>query len=258
MTISSITFCNISDATNAIVASPAPILFPDTCALLDLIRLPQIPFQEKTVTTARKKRSGVTARREIEAVKRIISFSLRSPCDLWIVIPSLVQREWKNGISKEQEELRNYLKKLDKHIEIVHAVADTTVINLPGLFQYLGLNLEEVLEDLCVDFFSGAILLSEDNACRMKALKRLEDGRPPAKQGGGELDDCKIIEHCVELCAQLRSLGFSERCVFLTSNTHDYCNLSPIEPKGILKSELGAVSLSLTTDWRWTKSELGI
>ncbi len=256
--MSSSTSYRISDATNIISASPAPILFPDTCALLDLIRLPHIPFQEKTETSVRKKRSGVTARREIEAVKRIISFSQRSPCGLWIAIPFLVQKEWNYGILKEQEDLGAYLKKLDKHIEIAHAVADTTVNNLPSLFQYLSLNLEQVLEDLCVDLFSGAILLSEDSACRMKALKRLEDGRPPAKKGGGELDDCKIIEHCIELCAQLRSLGFSQKCIFLTSDTNDYCTLSPIEPKGTLKSELSAVGLSLTTDWQWTKSELGI
>jgi hypothetical protein len=69
-------------------------------------------------------------------------------------------------------------------------------------------------------------------------------GLKPAAIGKREAPDCLIIETCLALCRSLRSHGFRERCVFVSSNKADfYAEGSPLRPHEDLAGECSAIDL---------------
>jgi hypothetical protein len=236
---------SINEVVNRLVASPAPVLFPDTCAFVDMIR---VPFRSK---------SAAMTRRMLEAATHLLTRSQTLAPDLWVIIPPFVCDEWTKHSRRTGEELQRYWFKLDTKIEIAHAAADAIGIVLPSAVTYSNRGIERVLIQSASSFFKNALFLTEDSVCKERAYRRTIKNEPPARKGGG-LKDCVIIEHALELCSQLRAIGFSEKCVFLTSNTRDFCEPKSTAPKAPLASQLNSVDLSLTTNWEWTRAELGV
>ena len=71
-------------------------------------------------------------------------------------------------------------------------------------------------------------------------------GLKPAAIGKREAPDCLIIETCLALCKSLRSHGFRERCVFVSSNKVDfYAEGSPLRAHEDLAGECSAIDLHL-------------
>lgn len=235
------THTSIAEAVQRIATSPAPVLFPDTCAILDLLR---IPLQEDSI------------KGNVEIAKQFIALSQLSPCALWIVIPSQVFDEWNGRVHCVLKELENRLQDIDKQIEKLHEVADAVELTLPARILYSRQHIVRALKTLSEDFLKGSLFVSLDPACKNRAVDRTMNNRPPARKG--QLSDCIIIEHCIELCSKLLASGFSEERVFFTLNSKDYFEGKTSKPKDPLDSELMSVGLSLTKSWQWTKAELGL
>ena len=236
---------SIRNVTDRIIASPAPVLFIDTCSLLDLIR---VPFRERSA----KKVSQV-----LDAAMNLIALSQKSVSGLWVVGPPVVLDEWTEHSQAATEELRRHLERLDNSIEIAHIVANAVGAAMPNpAARYSSQNLDDALERLSASFFANALILSEDSNCVIRASRRTINQEAPGRKGGG-LKDCIIIEHSIELCSQLQVAGFAERCVFITSNEKDFFKPALAEAKAPLDSQLRRVGLSLTKYWNWAKTELG-
>lgn len=236
---------SIKEAVDKILASPAPVFLPDTSALVDLIR---VPFRAK---------SSSRAKHMLESANYLASQCKISPPNLWVVIPPPVLHEWREHSQGTLEELRRHLSKLDTMIDIVHTTANAIGVAPPSGVIYVPRNLDIALAKLSRDFFNNAIILREESRCQERAYKRLINKEAPADKNGG-MKDCVIIEHSMELCSQLRAKGFSDKCVFLTSNTKDFCQPGSDKPPPSLDSQLYKVQLTLTTNWPWTRHELGI
>lgn len=236
---------SIEDAVSKIIASPAPVLFPDTCALVDLIRL---PFRVD---------SSKIAKETLEAASYLAAQSKNKPPNLWVVIPPLVPDEWNEHSLSTIKTLEQYWTNLDKMIEITHTVANAVTIALPSAETYSDRKIKDALVKLSTDFFKNAIFLADDADCKEGAYQRVIRKQAPSRKSAG-LKDCVIIEHSLKLCSQLRATGFSYKCVFLTSNTKDFCKPGSNKPQVPLDSQLDNVQLFLTTNWQWTRHELGI
>lgn len=236
---------SIKEAVNKILASPAPVLLPDTSALVDLIR---VPFRAK---------SSKIAKNTLEAANNLATQSNNKPRNLWVVIPPPVLHEWREHSQGTLEELQRHLSKLDTMIEIAYATADAIALARPSGVTSLPQSLDIALAGVSRDFFNNAIILREDSICQQQAYTRLLNKTAPADTSGG-MKDCMIIEHSLKLCSELRMKGFSQKCVFITSNTKDFCQRGSDEPQAPLDAQLASVNLSLTTNWQWTRHELGI
>lgn len=234
---------SIPEAVRRITAAPAPLLILDTCALLDLIR---IPIRSK---------SPESATRELESARAVLGNCQESPSNSWVIIPPLVTQEWHNNFENTIGEVRQHWARLDRDIRVAHMTAKAVDLSLPGLFEYSLQNIETTLANLSGEFFRHGLSIEDDSDCQHRAYLRTISNLAPARKGGG-LKDCSIIEHSIELCARLRDAGFPPKCVFLTSNTKDFCE-SVTTPKEPLGEDLAAVSLVLTTNWQWANFELG-
>ena len=233
------------DAVNRILTLPRPVLILDTCALLDLIR---IPFRARSVQEASQTIAS--------ALEIIMAVHQETP-NLWVIIPPLVFDEWEKHKQPTLGELKRHWDGLDTKIEIANTTASVLNIDTPSNATYKKMKIEEALENLSSAFLQNTLLLIPNPTCEERAYKRTIKEEAPARKGG-QTKDCTIVEHAIELCRQLRNLGFEQKCVFLTSNQIDFCEKNSSIPKEPLNHQFNEISMVLTTKWNWTKAELGI
>lgn len=230
---------NITDAATKIICNPAPLLLLDTCAVLDIMRAPfRAEIQGNVIPSA------------INLIKAAQS----NPRGLWLVASSLVCDEIYDSLAIPKFELEKVIKDID---DIISGLNNAISIIGPykGISRFCDqrFNLAEDLMRIASDIASEVIVIDISDDQRVAATHRVAQCKPPAKKGG-QLNDCLIIEHYLELCKQLRIMGFDNNCVFTSSNKNDYCRNGCLAPS--LKIEFDAVQLNYSGDLAWAKSLL--
>jgi hypothetical protein len=216
-------------------ADDRPVLFLDTCVIVDIIRATMRCMGTNFVQSA--------------VVLRGLLKSTPPGCAL--VVASVVPTEWGNHAPKTRDEVRVHLAKIQDQAQHFHAACGALGVGLAyGLPAYQAANLHDRLLDLSKEILDLAVVLDADGGCATRAIGREVAKLAPSRQGG-EMKDCVIVEECLELTRLLRANGFARKCVFCTSNTNDYGNPDPD-----LAADLLAVNLTVTTNLPWELHEI--
>lgn len=231
----------ICGAVQKILSKPAPVLFLDTCAILDVIRA---PVRENI-------KSGV-----LTASHDLIKKSTKDPPGLWIVITSVVYSEWQKHSTRISQETEKAIKKINRQIVHLHPYA-----RLAGLvkayvpLRYESSKLSNILKDISQDFIDNSVIVGDDSECLLRAGTRVISNTPPASEGSQEFKDCAIIEHYLTLCRELNKEGFSRKKVFVSSNTKDFCRGGRrLHPD--LDKDFQDVRLDFALDLAWANATL--
>lgn len=231
-------------AGRAISSIGKPVIVLDTCALLDLIRVP--------IRVERAMRAGAI----LDSAAKILSFAKTTPPSLSIAIPPLVPEEWQDHLGNTKSQVERHISKLDRMINVAISTAKSLSTKASSMtFSELGIT--DGLVSLAKELRDYGIWLCFDKDVRQHALDRALANRPPARKGAA-VNDCIIYDHSLQLFTTLRNNAFSEKCVFMTSNSKDFCCANGSTPKEPIKSELGSISVTLTTDWEWALHELDL
>lgn len=192
---------SILAAVAAIQAHPAPAVFLDTCALLDIIRAPN---------------RGAAA--TVEAATELLTGANKNPATVYLVIGCPTPTEW-------NEHVNEALADCAAAIASVNAVAQAWgflgVAGIPVLPLH-ALPLPDRLRDLSKELLDAAIQLDKDADALGRAIDRVIHSKLPARKGGKGAKDSVILEHAIGLTDALRNAGFGQVCVFASSNTHDF------------------------------------
>lgn len=196
---------SIADAVNDLAGTPRPALCLDTCIFLDILR------------SMKRNNSQI-----LENTQRILQTIATAPDRLQIVITSLVLIEWtQNHPDVLVKETRQELSDLDKRISRVHATWDSLGRPLPNRApRYHDPQLPENLKSLAESLLSNAMELDEDPDCIRRAIDRVKTKTRPSQDGA--IKDSIHLEHYLELSRRLAARGFTEPCVFVSSNTSDF------------------------------------
>ena len=234
----------IEEAAEHINNLSTPVLILDTCALLDLIRVPLRSNDANLVKAI------------LLAARKVLLLAQSTPKSLCIVIPPLVPDEWEKNSPGVLEEVKQHFCKLDNMINIASATADCLAIsNSKSLFSIH--QLPETLLNLSKEILNSGIRLYSQDVVRLRASDRAANYIAPSSKGA--IKDCIIYEHALELFSELRHLSFVEKCVFMTSNTNDFCETTnKTMPREPIMAEMNAASFTLTTTWNWALHELGL
>ena len=203
---------SLPDAVATIQAHAAPVVFLDTCVLLDIIRAPL----RNTAST-------------VQAAMELLTAAQRVPPTVYPVIGCPTPTEWSDNF-------KNAVNDCGIAVSSVNAVAEACgflgIAGIP-LLPDLAKTLPELLKALSESLRHAAILLDKDADALSRAIDRVINAELPAKAGGKGAKDAVIMEHALGLTLALRAAGFQRTCIFVSSNTGDFAapkttNVHPI------------------------------
>jgi len=229
---------SIRKAAQLLVDTPRRILVCDTCALLDIIRL---PLRADNASKLNAVLSAVTAIRKLVNSKQVA-----------IVCPPPVPDEWEKHAPTWLEKTKRYIEKSESdYLKILTSAAHqgTTMPCVTFPAQHIA----QHLYDLSDQLISSSIILSKENAPSLRANDRATSNIAPASKGA--IQDCLIYEHMLEFFDVLPNDSSPPARVLLTSNTADFCD-STSRPKSPMDKELTDRSIRLCTQWAWAHHEL--
>jgi len=225
----------IAEAAQQLAAADVPVLFVDTCILLDVIRAPL------------RKIPGC-----IQSAVELAEMQAQSHCR--IVASSMIRNEWSANERAVMTEFERHLAARDQDAIAFHEACE--LVRIPLAFSkpsYHATGLVEKLRDLAAQLLTNAMHLLPSDETMARATNRTLSCVRPARKGGG-LQDCVIIEEYFELCRLLQAAGFAKKRAFCSSNTEDYQDGRDLHVA--LQSEFASVGLVFTNALHWAVNEL--
>ena len=193
----------IADIIHDIIANPAPVLFLDTCILLDVVP----PLRSKPD--------------EVRIAQLFLTSVQKNPKTIHLLVPSPVQPEWDTHILERVNECTTAVNACNAVAAICGHLALPEVAALPAGV----LKMPALLRQLSTDLLAACVTIDNDGLALARAVDRIIAYRHPVKQPHSKgAKDSVILEHAVETTAQLRNAGFAEICIFVSSNTGDFAN----------------------------------
>jgi hypothetical protein len=191
----------IPAAVITIQAHPAPVVFLDSCVLLDIIRAPL--------------RNAASS---VQAASELLTGAQRVPPTVYAVIGCPTPTEWNDHVAEAVTDCTTA-------ISSVNAVSEAwSVLGMGGipLLPVAAMPLPDRLKDLSENLRNAAILLDKDPDALSRALDRLIAAKKPVRKGGQGAKDAVIVEHAIGLTMALRAAGFGQLSIFVSSNTNDF------------------------------------
>jgi hypothetical protein len=202
----------------AMVAKPSALLFLDTAAILDILR---VPFRHELQVDI------------IDSAATIVDEALAEPRRVWLVTSANVIQEFEGRRTHVADELSARIRDLSLSIARVSSVAKMAFPERRfGSLDLLELKLEQRIQGIVDRFVNSMVIFRGTPLCIGKARDRLWAGLPPASKARQEFKDCEIFEEFLELLSAIRHLGFEPPAIFITPNKEDYGPL----PMGTRKS----------------------
>lgn len=211
----------------------------DTCAALDLLRLPH------------RSRSPEVASRAIDALRNITNDANSPSGRSLVLLPPPVPLEITSNKDTVVEERKKSIEKAINSLMIYQELQRVSLlsssINLPLVeLEQVEAKLEQALQEL----ISCATALKESNAAKSKAMGRVVRNDAPATKGG-QAKDCMIVEHLLEVAPQLTAAG-CQKIIFISSNTKDYCE-STSKVREPLATDFSSLGILFVTSWDWAE-----
>lgn len=222
-----------SDAVIEINARGGPVVFVDTCSILDLTRGPRENFHPNHAQAAMELI-------QLAWIKKVT-----------IALPEQVLLEFRDNYEEVKQNATDSLKKLN--IQMSNLYGNLRAYGHP-VSQFSGIPetwFAAACDEISEQFKAAAVSFDMTADAKRKAVDRTLSGRAPSGSKKQSFKDCLIIESCFETLAVARGLGFTASAHFLSSNTKEY---SP-DNKG-LHTDLVSEFASLRLDYASTYAQL--
>lgn len=201
---------SFDDFMETYTADPKPIMFWDTCGMLEYIRF-----------VYRENKGLATLNAMMDLARRINNHEIYS------VTSALAAIEWDDNVAKVMNDMANSLERTEAY----HALAVETINILYGLtltsVDITAYRLADMLRDVALDIAEQThYLLFKD--ITEATLERIALKSPPAHKKGGEIKDCAMWESMLHLCEKINKAmpGGSPCKVFYTVNIADFADRS--------------------------------
>jgi hypothetical protein len=231
-----------AEVARRILAAPAPVLLPDTCAILDLMRDPT--------------REHFSAD-QVEAARRILQMAEARQRRLWLPITAQVLAERRENQANIKQESEVKIRKLEENVQHVQRILGAHGLNTTAIAPSLvASDFPAKSSDLVNKYFAKAEHVSNARDVNRRAIARMAANRAPSKRGQ-QTKDCIVIESYLSLARLLRQEGLQFQIVFFTTNTQDY---SDPQDKGAIHPELvaefGIVNMRYAVNFQMAEYQL--
>ncbi|MFC4292727.1 PIN domain-containing protein [Sphingorhabdus arenilitoris] len=225
--------------TDALLLADLPVLFVDTCSILDI-------FRDPTRKTAKP--------HEMQAAVDVVRAAEMGTIHCFMA--EQVKTEFTEHDLRVQKETIEKLKMARDQIERANKLATvfgvTSNVDLTHLDDYVD-QARSVVERWLTKL--QTIIPSQD--VHRRAFLRVNAKRAPATQGKESTKDCLIYETILEKACAIRAADCAAPMVFLSSNTKDYCTQGSIL-KGDIVDDFGKLDLQFASNMSAAKHFLGL
>lgn len=196
---------SVSDICNDIIERESPVLFIDTCSILNIINSVHMnSLSEKYAILA-------------------LELSRLHGANVWLTTSQNVKEEWIDNIDAVITTMEREVSKVDRNISSMLLVANTLLNASYSIPQKISsLNISTHIRSLSETFLNTCLLLERKDEHTIRAMQRVRKNEAPAQKGKPEPKDCEIVECFLDLGQQLRDSGFSQRLIFFTANKDDF------------------------------------
>ncbi|MGO9919837.1 MAG: hypothetical protein ACLQIB_34730 [Isosphaeraceae bacterium] len=188
----------IAQAVANLTANPRPVLFLDTCALLDIVR-----------ATLRNLTPTVQAGLELRTLAGVGTVQL--------FVQDIVPGEWTDNLPSARKDGEAGILAFTATWELAHEFGQPSP-PLPALPP--GTLIDE-LEKLSKDLLDAAEVIERDFDGMSLAIGRVAAKLKPSS-GKGPVKDCHILCHALRLSDELRVAGYPRWRVLVSSNRSDF------------------------------------
>lgn len=226
------------DLAAVIVADPCPLLFLDTAAVLDVLRVAyRFELQSDLVASAGE----------------LIEGTLRQERRVWLVTTSNVIREYSENRDSVAGELESRLRELSLSLS---RIAEIGKLVMPECSfnptQFHEAKFAQGIVTVAEGLLRVAAVFEGDDVCIRRARDRVIERRPPASKAKQEFKDCEIFEEFLQLMTCLRSAGFEPPRIFVSPNERDYGPPPTGYPQ--IATELAAVGAVYVRNLSWARA----
>lgn len=188
----------IAQAVADLTANPRPVLFLDTCTLLDVVRAPL----RNLIPTVR---AGLELR------------TLAGTGTVQLFVQDIVPREWADNLPSARKDGETGIQAFTATWELAHEFGQPAP-PLPALPP--GTLIDE-LEKLSKDLLDAAEVIERDHHGMSAAIDRVAAKLKPSS-AKGPVKDCHILCHALRLSDLLRAGGYTRWRVLVSSNRSDF------------------------------------
>lgn len=229
-----------TDITDLVRRNPS-VLCVDTCSVLDVMR----DITRDTVTL-HDAHAGLT-----------LLSAAESRAGLVVLMAGQVDRELADNIDGVAQEAINALARFQQQVQRIHGIA--MAYGASGAMEASHLDghvdrAQTVLER----WKNVAWRIPSNDGIAIRALRRVNEPRTPARKGKESMKDCVVIETYLEAAGQLRAAGHSAPIVFVSSNTKEYYAPSTRHLQCDIAADLSAVAVEYAPNFGAAKHLLGI
>ena len=213
------------------VPADTRILYVDTCAFLDLVRMPM---------------RGDDPTAEFSAVTQILGAQ-----NILRLTAEIVDKEFADN----KDAVRTEVEKHVRHFEnsAARVASCMTQMGQPAFGELRCQGIDQAVEKCAQDALSAFSPVQETDAIGLRANNREKHAIGPAQKGKACLKDCIVVETLLELASHV--LDATDRIVFLTSNTSDFGNgAGGLHPD--LEVDFTRLKIQMVSRWSWARHSL--
>ncbi len=194
------------DFKDQVLIDPRPVIFLDTCTILDTINAIHLKGLSESY---------------LENVSKLMC--LFNENKIWLVTSQNVKEEFDDNFDAVALTAKQNVMQIVRSTRVLSSYhcAYKGIAPCP-LPQYLDDVLIKQISDLAQELMNNCILLERKPDYSCKAMDRVRANQAPAKKGGGEAKDCEIIECFLDASSMIRRDIPDLKIVFVTSNVKDY------------------------------------
>lgn len=220
-----------------------PVLVLDTCALLDILRVP--------IRAADAKRAESVVR----AASNVLAAVQGMPPRAHLLVAEVVLTEWSNNLPGVELTLTRHVSKLQADIDRLIACGSALGLPVP-LTRSAALDASP-LRRLAENLLATAHVVSIDGDIETAAFRRALRCIGPARKGKESLGDCAVAETLLRSVGSLRNAGFGGVAVFLSSNKEDFSNGGSL-PHPDLEPDFKRLGIQWCVPWNHAVHAMGI
>lgn len=193
----------IAQLVTDIIAAPAPVLFLDTCAILDVARAPR---DQKVVGS-------------VAAAEALIELAKREPRAVYLVIADIILIEWADGIASTRKDAEVAVKTYGYLADVVAAIpamVGSHPLPLPQLA-----HLPDVVENSSRKLLESCVVIDREPTLLNPAMDRVFARSPPVRKKNG-VKDHYILELYLAVSRELTAREYSHWLMFASSITSEF------------------------------------